>query len=114
MSLIAVLKLWNVSKVMQIIVKLRQGSGKDRHGMALKAKGLKALQSITSDKFGFYSICRIVCFTERERITSSNQIDNNHYLGNPSKKKSVENVTLAGGEGPDWVIFHTLKKKSCV
>ena len=27
---------------LQIIVKLRQGSGKDRQGMALKAKGLKA------------------------------------------------------------------------
>ena len=26
----------------KIIVKLRQGSGKDRQGMALKAKGLKA------------------------------------------------------------------------
>ena len=26
----------------QIIVKLRQGSGKDRQGMAVKAKGLKA------------------------------------------------------------------------
>ena len=25
-----------------LIVKLRQGSGKDGHGMALKAKGLKA------------------------------------------------------------------------
>ena len=27
---------------LKIIVKLRQGSGKDRQGMALKAKGLKA------------------------------------------------------------------------
>ena len=26
----------------RVIVKLRQGSGKDGHGMALKAKGLKA------------------------------------------------------------------------
>ena len=26
-----------------VIVKLRQGSGKDRQGMAVKAKGLKAL-----------------------------------------------------------------------
>ena len=29
--------------ILQIIVKLRQGSGKDRQGMAVKAKGLKAL-----------------------------------------------------------------------
>ena len=32
---------WLVS-VLAVIVKLRQGSGKDRQGMALKAKGLKA------------------------------------------------------------------------
>ena len=32
----------NTSFVLSDIVKLRQGSGKDRQGMALKAKGLKA------------------------------------------------------------------------
>ena len=31
-----------MSMFTNLIVKLRQGSGKDRQGMALKAKGLKA------------------------------------------------------------------------
>ena len=32
----------NMNNEREAIVKLRQGSGKDRQGMALKAKGLKA------------------------------------------------------------------------
>ena len=36
------MKIYVVWLFMFIIVKLRQGSGKDAQGMALKAKGLKA------------------------------------------------------------------------
>ena len=33
---------WGIDHWNELIVKLRRGSGKDRQGMAVKAKGLKA------------------------------------------------------------------------